>query len=99
MRKFITISPLQEKLSCVKYKAVDNNLLQYNDETCFSVIPLLNGYVKEEDEIELIVLCHNGHKDKHGNFKNSSEENFKTLKKEVENLQKKKNFRYTIRKI
>ncbi len=99
MKKFITTSPLQEKLSCVKYEAVDNDLLQYSEETCFPVIPLLNGYVKDGDETELIVLCHKGHKDRHGNFKNSSEENFKTLQKEVENLQKKKNFQCKITKI
>lgn len=99
MKKFITTSPLQERLSCVKYEAVDNAALQYEQETCFPVIPLMNAYTKEGDETELIVLCHKGHTDRHGDYKDPSGANYQTLCKEVGELKKKKQFQYSIRKI
>lgn len=99
MKKFITTSPLQERLSSVTYEAVDNAALQYGRETSFPVIPLMNAYAEEGDEVELIVLCHKKHTDKHGNEKDPSGENYKTLCEEVQQLEKEKQFKCTIRKI
>lgn len=99
MKKFITTSPLQERLSCVQYKAVDNAALAYDKETCFPVIPLMNAYTKEGEEVELIVLCHKGHEDGHGAYKDPSGKNFETLGEEVRGLMEEKHFRCTIQKI
>lgn len=99
MKKFITTSPLQEKLSCVQYVAIDNGALQFDQPTCFPVIPLLNAYVKEGEEVELIVLCHKGHEDRHGDYKDPSGRNYAMLLEELEALQEKKNFQCKVQKI
>jgi CRISPR-associated protein (cas_TM1812). len=99
MKKFIATSPLQENLSCVQYVAIDNDALQFDQSTRFPVIPLLNAYVKEGEEIELIVLCHIGHEDRHGNYKDPSGRNYDMLLEELEALQEKKNFQCKVQKI
>ena len=99
MKKFITTSPLQERLSCVQYVAIDNDALQFDQPTCFPVIPLLNAYVKEGEEIELIVLCHKGHVDRYGEYKDPSGRNYKMLLEELEALQEKNNFQCKVQKI
>lgn len=99
MKKFIMTAPLQEHLSQVEYKTVDNTLLEFNQTTCFPLIPLINAYVNEDEEIELLVLCHKGHMDQHGTYKNPSERNYEILIQEVEALKEKKHFHYTIQKI
>ena len=99
MKKFITTSPLQEILSCVEYVAVDNKALQFNRKTRFPVIPLLNAYAEAGEEIELIVLCHKGHEDRSGEYRDPSGKNFELLKEEVEELRKEKKFECVIKKI
>ena len=57
----------------------------------FPLVAAINGYVEENDEIEIILM--------HGEHEDVAEENFATFKKDLEKVQEKKNFRYTIKLI
>ena len=51
-------SPFQPEGKLTKgiYKAADNPKLQYNKETAFPIIPVINAYSEKGDTIEVIVI-------------------------------------------
>ena len=59
MKKFICTIPLQvnnRELEKVVYDAMDNKKLKYDEAVSFPIIPVINGYVKDGEKIELLVL-------------------------------------------
>ena len=87
MKKFIMTSPYQPKGSLKKqlYEAVDNQTLSYAFPTSFPIITAINGYVEKGEEIELITIV--------AEYENA-EYHYELLKNEIEDLSKKKGFRY-----
>ncbi len=79
MKKILTIAPLQnvEKGNLI-YDAVNNEKLQYNVPTCFPVLPLIHGYVKAEDAVEVYVLTTENHE--------IALENYQIMDREVTSL-------------
>lgn len=61
MKKFITTIPLQGRgeLSSSVYQAVGNPVLQYNKEIAFPIIAVMNAYVKEGEEVEVLAIKQN----------------------------------------
>ena len=57
MKKFISFASYQKEkdLKKVHYEAVDNSRLEYA-ETCFPIVPVVNGYLEQGEEFELIVI-------------------------------------------
>ena len=58
MKKFIFISPFQpsERFTGGIYEAVDNEKLEFGVETKFPIIPTINGYAEEGEEIKVITV-------------------------------------------
>ena len=57
MKKFISFASYQSEaaLKKVHYEAVDNSRLEYG-KTCFPIVPVVNGYLEQGEEFELIVI-------------------------------------------
>lgn len=104
MKKFISTSPYQPKtrpdpenpekkipgLEKGIYTAADNQLLAYDTLTSFPIIPTINGYVEEGEQIEVITIV--------SEYENAKY-NYGLLKDELEALSKKKSFKYTLKEI
>lgn len=104
MKKFISTSPYQPKpgpdpnnpekinegLKKGIYLAADNQLLYYDTLTSFPIIPTINGYVEEGEQIEVITIV--------SEYENA-EYNYELLKDELETLSKKKGFTYALKEI
>ena len=58
MKKFFMITPLQPigKLNEGIYEAIGNKKLEYKKETRFPLIPVINGYAQEGEEIRVIAI-------------------------------------------
>ena len=58
MKKFFMITPLQPigKLNEGLYEAIGNKKLEYKKETRFPLIPVINGYAQEGEEIRVIAI-------------------------------------------
>lgn len=79
MKKILTIAPLQHvETGNLIYDAVNNEKLQYNVPTCFPVLPLIYGYVKAEDAVEVYVLTTENHE--------IALENYRIMEREVTSL-------------
>ncbi len=91
-KKFITVIPLQppQKLNKNIYEAVDNEELAYDKETSFPVIPLIAGYTKKGESIEVIAIRHD--------YENSIE-NYKKFEQELKALSEEQEFSYYLKKI
>lgn len=99
MKKFISTSPYQPTPNPEKkirglekgiYIAADNQILAYNAPTSFPIITAINGYVKQDEEIEIITII--------SDYENA-EYNYGLLKEEIETLSKKKCFKYTLNEV
>lgn len=57
MKKFISFASYQSEatLKKVLYEAVDNSRLEYG-ETRFPILPVINGYLEQEEEFEILVI-------------------------------------------
>jgi len=88
-KKFITVITLQKPETLKKniYEAVDNEKLRYDTATAFPVIPLIAGYAKTGDDIEVIAICHE--------YENSVA-NLETFKKELSDLAEGHAFTYSL---
>ncbi len=86
MKKFIFTSPFQpkDKLKKSVYKAVDNQLLIYDKPVSFPVIPVINAYAEEGEEIEVIAAV--------SKYKNA-EDNYDVFKEQLSELCNEKNIR------
>ena len=60
MKKFFMVTPQQPKgmLKAQRYVANDNPQLEFVGKTRFPVIPLLNGYAKQGDHIQVITTTY-----------------------------------------
>ena len=78
MKKFIMVTPQQQpgKLQLKVYEPQGNSLLEYG-ETHFPIIPTINGYVDDGEEIKLITLTYDTENCAH---------NLEILKQELEDL-------------
>ena len=58
MKKFIMCCPLQPegKLDKIQYIPAANEQLKYDKSTRFPVIPMINGYVKEGETVEILLI-------------------------------------------
>lgn len=56
MKKFLTIVPQQETLDKYLYEAMDNSRLTYSEKTAFPLIPVINGYLKPEEDFMIIAV-------------------------------------------
>ncbi|MDE6776127.1 MAG: TM1812 family CRISPR-associated protein [Ruminococcus sp.] len=92
MKKFISISPHQPPTRFEKgiYENVDNEKLNFDTMTSFPIMPVINGYTVDGEEIEVITVVSD-----YGN----AEENYKTLIEEINALAVKKNLKVTFKKI
>ena len=56
MKKFLTRIPLQGRgnLQKMKYTAVDHEKLQMDNEVSFPILTAVNGYVQENEELEIL---------------------------------------------
>lgn len=79
MKKFLMVTPQQPdfQLVLMKYAVQGNQLLEYG-KTRFPVIPLINGYVEDGEEVELITVTYD--------YKHCRT-NFEMLKQEVAKLE------------
>lgn len=86
MKKFICVSPLQIPggLKSGIYHAENNEVLQYNKEHSFPIIPVINGYADNGEEIMLItIITENNH----------AKTNYVTMKNAVDELAQEKNLK------
>lgn len=92
MKKFINISPHQPPALFMKgiYEAVDNEKLDFDTLTSFPIMPVINGYAEDGEEIEVITVV--------SDYSNA-EENYKTLAEEVNALAGKKSLKVKFTKI
>ena len=60
MKKFLMVTPQQPEgnLKLVRYDAQGVEALEYEGETRFPVIPLINGYVEDGEEVKLITVTY-----------------------------------------
>ena len=93
MKKFITYISQQPEQHLIKgkYKAVSNEKLDCDTEAAFPVIPIINGYVSEGDEIEIIALIEKNNE--------NCKRNYEVLKDDIEALRQKKKFKYKFKDI
>ena len=86
MKKFICVSPLQIPggLKSGIYHATNNEVLQYNKEHSFPIIPVINGYADNGEEIMLITIITEN---------NSAKTNYVTMKNAVDELAQEKNLK------
>lgn len=71
MKKFFTRIPLQatrENLKKLIYNAVGNELLQMDIPSSFPIIPTINGYAADGEEIEVYALIDQNKKEENDNF-------------------------------
>lgn len=89
MKKFITVSPFQDKDKLKKgiYHAIDNSALQYDREISFPILSVINGYASAGEEIEVICI--------QSDMTNAIE-NTKVLDSEMKQLCGEKNLTYTL---
>lgn len=59
MKKFFMVTPQQPKgmLKKQKYQSAGNSLLEYG-ETCFPIIPVINGYLEQGEQAQLITVTY-----------------------------------------
>lgn len=89
-KKFIFTAPFQQKdvgLHKVNYKSVDNDLLKTDLETSFPILVAINGYVKPNDNIDIIIIK--------PDYVNTNE-SIILFKEQLEQLSKKICFNYNI---
>ena len=84
MKKFVTFSSQQERISKYEYEAVDNSRLKYG-LTAYPIIPVINGYLDEEDEFEVLVIV--------ADYE-FTKKNFELLKEELREVFIQKNIPY-----
>lgn len=86
MKKFICVSPLQIPggLKSGIYHAENNEVLQYNKEHSFPIIPVINGYADNGEEIMLITIITEN---------NNAKTNYVTMKNAVDELAQEKNLK------
>lgn len=86
MKKFICVSPLQIPggLKSGIYHAANNEVLQYNKEHSFPIIPVINGYADNGEEIMLITIITEN---------NNAKTNYVTMKNAVDELAQEKNLK------
>ena len=88
MKKFISISPLQET-RLTDYKVSNNPDLAY-ETTAFPIMNVLNAYAEKDEEVEIITVVTD-----YALSKNS----YERLKAEVDHLAEKKGFKYKLKEI
>lgn len=62
MKKIITVAPMQPVSpdgEC--YTAINNDRLQYDEPACYPVLPLINGYIKPGEAVEVYILTTEEH--------------------------------------
>jgi len=63
MKKFITVSPFQRitKGGLLKgiYNSFENERLNCEIETCYPIIPVINGYAEKGDKIQVVIIVSN----------------------------------------
>lgn len=69
----------QDSIKRIKYNAVNNNNLKYEDMTSFPIIPLLNSYAKKDDEISIYIIMT-------ADKNNNCQHNLQLLKQELKEL-------------
>ncbi|WP_024861862.1 TM1812 family CRISPR-associated protein [Ruminococcus flavefaciens] len=92
MKKFICVTPFQnpDYLKSVIYTPANNPSLGYDKETRFPIIPTINAYTENGEEIELInIFCN------HENAKI----NYVPMKKEIDCISEEKNLKIVERTI
>lgn len=93
MKKFICTIPLQHSnrsLDRVLYSAMDNQRLNYQEKISFPIISVINGYVKEGEEIQLLVLKQAAE---------GTDVNYETFEQQVSFLCQNKHISYSIKTI
>lgn len=92
MKKFISVSPFQPPKYLVAgiYKAVDNDRLKYENETSFPIIPVINGYVEEGEEITVITVV--------ADYENTLE-NYEALKMEIKKIEEEKAIKVHLKEV
>lgn len=90
MKKYITAISLQNRLSPMLYKAMDNEKFTYNKETAFPIIPLIANFAEKGETIEIIsILIGNA----------AVDSNYDMFLWELDNISKEKGFEYTLKPI
>lgn len=84
MKKFLTRIPLQGRgnLQKMKYTAVDHEKLQMDSEVSFPILTAVNGYVQENEELEILAVVADTE---------AEENNYQELCRQAEEICKKKN--------
>ena len=84
MKKFLTRIPLQGRgnLQKMKYTAVDHEKLQMDNEVSFPILTAVNGYVQENEELEILAVVADSE---------AEENNYQELCRQAEEICKKKN--------
>lgn len=92
MKKFINVSPFQppKYLVAGNYKAVDNDRLKYENKTSFPIIPVINGYVEEGEEITVITVV--------ADYENTLE-NYEALKMEIKKIEEEKAIKVHLKEV
>jgi hypothetical protein len=96
MKKFFSISPFQSVksenggLQPYLYKAMNNNLLQYDKNISFPILAVINAYTNKNEDIEVytVVPEYSNSKQHYEEFKNQlgeleKEKGFKSVLKEI----------------
>ena len=104
-KKFIFTSPFQKEgqLQTVVYQADEDGPLQYG-ETNFPIIPVINGYVKENDEIEVVCIVTKCSPDiptdaPASEIYPNAKQNYERFKESISELAKIKKFNYNLNEI
>ena len=87
MKKFICIQPLRTDLEAAVYQPQGNPKLDFGKKTCFPIIQVMNGYVKEGEEIGVLIVRQENPKQENRG------ENEKRFDEELHSLVEEKKFR------
>lgn len=90
MKKFITFISRQAEnaLKAQNYQAVDNQLLAYDKQTRFPIIPILHGYTEPEEPVRVIAVCETY---------DNSRRNLEYLKQELTAVQTEQNLKLDLK--
>ena len=89
MKKFLTRIPLQAEgnLKKLNYIAVDHEKLQMDSEVSFPILTAVNGYVKENEELEILAVVAESEAEEK-NYQNYVKRQKKSARRKIqENLQ------------
>ena len=77
-------------LQAYVYKAMDNDLLQYNKKISFPILAVINAYAEKDEEIEVYMVVPEY---------NNSIQHYEEFKRQLDELKKEKEFKFALKEV